>query len=96
VWGPDAYEFRPERWFEMNEEVHSPVGVYGNMYGHARTSDAAVEILTSHPRSSTFSGGIRSCIGWRFAYVGHLSYYTLIAEFKITFVIVSSRRKRFW
>lgn len=31
VWGPDAHEFRPERWFEMKERVESPVGVYGNL-----------------------------------------------------------------
>ena len=35
LWGPDAQVFRPERWFEMNEQVESPVGVYGNLYGHA-------------------------------------------------------------
>ena len=31
LWGPDASEFRPERWFEMNEQVESPIGVYGNL-----------------------------------------------------------------
>jgi len=35
LWGPDAQVFRPERWFEMDEQVESPVGVYGNLYGHA-------------------------------------------------------------
>lgn len=33
VWGPDAHEFRPERWFEIKEQAESPVGVYGNLYG---------------------------------------------------------------
>ena len=33
LWGPDACEFRPERWLGMNEQVESPVGVYGNLYG---------------------------------------------------------------
>jgi len=32
VWGPDAHAFRPERWFEMKDQVESPVGVYGNLY----------------------------------------------------------------
>lgn len=36
VWGPDAHEFRPERWFEMKEQVESPVGVYGNLYVFTR------------------------------------------------------------
>ena len=34
LWGSDASEFRPERWFKMNEQVESPVGMYGNLYGH--------------------------------------------------------------
>jgi len=62
VWGPDAYEFRPERWLEMNGEPELPVGVYGNL--------------------STFSGGTRSCIGWRFAIVEmHAFLVTLIRQF---------------
>ena len=42
LWGPDTHLFRPERWFEMNEQVESPLGVYGNLYGHAWRSYRAV------------------------------------------------------
>ena len=43
LWGPDAYEFRPERWLEMKEQVELPVGVYGNLYGHSWSSDRFAE-----------------------------------------------------
>ena len=33
VWGQDADKFRPERWFDINEKLESPVGVYSNLYG---------------------------------------------------------------
>jgi len=65
LWGPDAHEFRPERWFGMNNRVESPVGVYGNL--------------------STFSGGVKSCIGWRFAVLEMQAFLvTLIRKFDIS------------
>jgi len=62
LWGPDAYEFRPERWLDMDNKLESPFGVYGNL--------------------ATFSGGPRSCIGWRFTVVElHTFLVTLVRQF---------------
>ncbi|EEB92664.1 hypothetical protein MPER_08794, partial [Moniliophthora perniciosa FA553] len=49
VFGEDAHEFNPDRWFKDSKAVqnNTSVGVYANL--------------------ATFSGGLRSCIGWRFA-----------------------------
>ncbi|KAK1227410.1 hypothetical protein PQX77_009595 [Marasmius sp. AFHP31] len=52
VFGEDAHVFRPERWLE-NDSAESQKGV-GTSVG------VFANLLT-------FSGGVRSCIGWRFA-----------------------------
>ena len=31
IWGPDAYEFRPERWLDAELKHESHFGVYGNL-----------------------------------------------------------------
>jgi len=43
LWGPDAQEFRPERWFGMSDRVESPVGVYGTVYDHAWNVGGVIE-----------------------------------------------------
>jgi len=48
VFGEDADEYNPDRWFKNNGEKKGPsVGVYANLL--------------------TFAGGVRACVGWRFA-----------------------------
>ena len=58
MWGPDAHQFRPERWFEMDEKVESPVGVYGNLYGDAWgfTEPLSIDIVCLAPRSLVVLG----------------------------------------
>ncbi len=57
--------YNPDRWFRNNGEKKGPsVGVYGNLY---------VCIGSFVPRFPdswfrlAFAGGVRACIGWRFA-----------------------------
>lgn len=62
LWGSGAYEFRPERWLDVNEKPETPFGVYGNL--------------------ATFSGGVKGCIGWRFAVIEmHALLVTLVRQF---------------
>ncbi|KDQ28644.1 hypothetical protein PLEOSDRAFT_1039815, partial [Pleurotus ostreatus PC15] len=74
VWGPDAHEFKPERWIEPSKwagnRAASNFGPYANL--------------------STFFGGARVCIGWRFAYVVSLLLtLTLIRHSSPAFILVA-------
>ncbi|KAF4574287.1 hypothetical protein EYR40_005996 [Pleurotus pulmonarius] len=67
VWGPDAHEFKPERWIEPSKwagnRSASNFGPYANL--------------------STFFGGARVCIGWRFAVTELQILFTeLVRRFK--------------
>ncbi|KAJ8697471.1 hypothetical protein PTI98_004275 [Pleurotus ostreatus] len=67
VWGPDAHEFKPERWIEPSKwagnRAASNFGPYANL--------------------STFFGGARVCIGWRFAVTELQILFTeLVRRFK--------------
>ena len=37
-------------------------------------------VLTSHPPSATFSGGVKGCLGWRFACVDQLLHWNLTLQ----------------
>ncbi|KAF8813700.1 cytochrome P450 [Phlegmacium glaucopus] len=48
LFGEDAHEYNPDRWFRGSGEKKGPnLGVYANLL--------------------SFAGGVRTCIGWRFA-----------------------------
>ncbi|EIM79122.1 cytochrome P450 [Stereum hirsutum FP-91666 SS1] len=51
VWGVDASEFRPERWLQSVDGGRAQGAASVGTYGNLMT----------------FGGGVRACIGWRFA-----------------------------
>ncbi|KAL0579177.1 hypothetical protein V5O48_002799 [Marasmius crinis-equi] len=52
IFGEDAHAFKPERWLEKEKN--------GSQLKKSTTAGVYANLLT-------FSGGVRSCIGWRFA-----------------------------
>lgn len=76
IWGPDAAEWKPERWLsplpESVSEAHVP-GVYSNLM--------------------TFTGGSRSCIGFKFA---QLEIKIVLSILLKTFDIAPSGKTVIW
>ena len=65
VWGEDAQTFNPDRWLVSNGKRSSSVGVYSNLYVLLLHHGILMECLWMI--RLTFAGGVRGCIGWRFA-----------------------------
>jgi cytochrome P450 len=53
LWGPDAKEWKPERWINGSD--------------HAGVPEAVKSIPGVYSNVMSFFGGIHSCIGFRFA-----------------------------
>jgi hypothetical protein len=75
IFGEDARLFNPDRWLRENAPSMKGFsnGVFANTYA---SSSFALEnnMITVTICSFTFSGGPRSCIGYRFAFVRPLSF----------------------
>ncbi|KAH9989062.1 cytochrome P450 [Russula compacta] len=65
VWGPDANDWNPERFLNLDKPKQTPIGVIANLMN--------------------FAGGVRSCIGWRFAILEmQVIATTLLENFEIS------------
>ena len=65
IFGADPHIYNPERWFAGAKKGVN-VGVYSNLW--EPISDSILDYMIDWYRSRmAFGGGIRGCIGWRFA-----------------------------
>ncbi|CAA7269679.1 unnamed protein product [Cyclocybe aegerita] len=69
IWGPDAKEWKPERWFGASVEVKDPARKLPGIYSG----------------TLSFLGGGRSCVGYRFAQIEmKIILATLLTRFKFS------------
>ena len=77
LFGEDTHSFNPDRWLKDDRgQRGTPIGVYANLYVSLHSF-----ILRRHAGRFTFSGGNKSCLGWRFAYVSHSGVFICLNSF---------------
>ncbi|KZT18500.1 cytochrome P450 [Neolentinus lepideus HHB14362 ss-1] len=80
VWGPDAHAFKPERWLDASfPGLNNKTGLTVGMYSNLMT----------------FSGGFRSCLGWRIALFELQTFlFDLIDQFHFSLTKDATRLRR--
>lgn len=76
VWGPDVMEWKPQRWLDgLPESVVSAQipGIYSHLYVHSFYLTLLIDVDRMRLKAllgecrMTFSGGKRSCLGFKFS-----------------------------